>query len=89
MSLVLRGSLGNVCGTEGKLQTCSLASCLFCDSQGSQKEEARDTVVVSRVPDPKLEVRPWKDKAAAEDTAEASKNPVMVGMGTSEGLWGH
>ena len=46
-------------------------------------------MVVSRIPDPKLEVRPWKDKAAAEDTAEASKNPVMVGMGTSEGLWGH
>lgn len=38
---VLRGSMANVHGIEGKLQTCSLSSFLFCDSRGRGVSEVR------------------------------------------------
>lgn len=38
---VLRGSMANAHGIEGKLQTCSLSSFLFCDSRGRGASEVR------------------------------------------------
>lgn len=82
---VLRGSMANVHGIEGKLQTCSLSNFLFCDSQGAgglrSKGPFRDMEVadVSRAPSPKSR----GDKSTAGDTSGASR-----WTGTSEGLCG-